>query len=128
VHGIELGDAPVAASVAPFAVSESTFLIQAGTWRRTFEQTVRRSELDVEQDWWSSGNGGETQPIAEWIDHLAADIDLRFAGRLIDQGTTPIVTGSWGRLARADEIRPDLIHSSSPTPHRTWERARWSNR
>lgn len=98
VRGVGLGDAPVGANSIPVAVSESTFTLQEGTSRRTFEQVVRRSELDVEQDWWSSGNGGETQPIAEWVDHLVADIELSIDNTLVDEASTPIVTGSWGAL------------------------------
>ncbi len=98
VRGRDLHDAPVFANSEPFAIWDDTFALSEGTSSRTLEQTVHRFSLDVEQDWWSSGEGGETQAIAEWVDHIVAEIELTHNDELLDQATTPVVTGSWGAL------------------------------
>ena len=82
----------------PVVVFEAASTVPEQTASRTFEQGVHREALDVERDWWSTGLGGETRPIAEWVDHLVADIELRVDGALVAEATTPVVTGSWGAL------------------------------
>ena len=69
------------------------------TGRFRFEQVVPRADLDVEQDWWRTGQGGEVEPIGEFVDHIHAVITIRDeVGRLLVQAETPTVTASWGAL------------------------------
>lgn len=95
VRPVDLGDAPTTpthlhAELAP-AVSP--------TGRFRFEQVVPRVDLDVEKDWWRTGQGGEVEPIGEFVDHIHAVITIRDeAGRLLAQAETPTVTASWGAL------------------------------
>ncbi len=98
VMGIDLGTDPIAAANDPIATSVMTHLIGAGDHVRRVEQLVHRVLLDVEQDWWSSGSGGETIPIAEWIDHLVAHIQVEIDDEVIAETLTPVVSGSWGAL------------------------------
>ncbi len=98
VMGIELDTDPVAAANDPIATSVKTHLVRAGDHVRRIEQLVHRVLLDVEQDWWTSGSGGETIPIAEWIDHLVAHIQIEIDDDVIAEALTPVVSGSWGPL------------------------------
>lgn len=98
IRGRDLHDAPVDANNEPLATGKDAFTVIEGVHTRTFERTVDRVALDVEQDWWSTGLGGETQPIAEWVDHVVAEIELTHFEQLVVQATTPVVTGSWGAL------------------------------
>ncbi len=98
VMGIDLNTDPIAATNDPIVTSVSTHLIGSGDHVRRFEQLVHRVLLDVEQDWWKSGSGGETIPIAEWIDHLVAYIQVEIDGDVIAETLTPVVSGSWGAL------------------------------
>lgn len=100
VHGSDLHDAPVDANTKPIVTGTSVFTVAEGTSTRTFEETIHRVSLDVVQDWWSTGLGGETQPIAEWSDHVVAEIELTRNEQPVELATTPIVTGSWGALGR----------------------------
>lgn len=98
VHAVDEHDAPARPDPQPVAERSDTMTCQLGTTERRVEFVVHRTSLDVSQDWWSSGSGGEVQPIAEWLDHLAADITLSSSGICVAQATTPTVTGSWGAL------------------------------
>jgi hypothetical protein len=98
VHGIDLHDAPVAANSRPLVTHQESFTVEKGEHHRVVNTTVHRASLDVEQDWWNTGLGGETEPLAEWIDHLVAEIRLSDGLVDIDQASTPVVTGSWGAL------------------------------
>jgi hypothetical protein len=98
VHGVDLHDALVPPNSSPIATHHATYTVGEGTRPRVLELAVHRTSLDVEQDWWNTGLGGETQPLAEWIDHLVAEIELNVDGEGIDQATTSVVTGSWGAL------------------------------
>ncbi|MFW2380605.1 MAG: hypothetical protein ACN4GZ_02520 [Acidimicrobiales bacterium] len=98
VHGVDLRDAPVPANSRPLVIHQESFIVEKGERHRVVETTVHRSSLDVEQDWWNTGQGGETQPLAEWVDHLVAEIQLSDGLVEIDQASTPVVTGSWGAL------------------------------
>ncbi len=82
----------------PILDSEETLIATAGTNRRTLEHIVNRVALDVQQDLWSSDHGGGIVPMAEWLDHIEADIRLDVAGDVAVETTTPTVTGSWGAL------------------------------
>ena len=99
VHAIDEHDAAVRPDRRPVAERTATFEGRAGAQRRTADFIVEQTALDVQQDWWSSGPGGEIRPIAEWPDHIIADISLSTSGRVVAQVQTPTVTGSWGPLA-----------------------------
>ena len=100
VSAVDLGDAPMAANPNPIVVLEASFAAEAGRATRCREAVVARTALDVEVDWWSSGNGGETVPIAEWVDHVSAIIQVDVDGSARCDATTPVITGSWGALGK----------------------------
>lgn len=94
-------DAPVPPR-QPGVSASSTFAIDAaGTIPRHHEQVVDRTQLDVEEDWWRSGPGGEVLPIAELLDHLTAEVIVSVGDheRELDASSPPL-TGSWGALGR----------------------------
>lgn len=101
IRGIELGGDPIAAAEEPIATLTASFIVAAGDQTRGVEQLVHRVFLDVEQDWWSTGNGGETIPIAEWADHLVALIQIEVDDAAITEALTPVLTGSWGALGES---------------------------
>lgn len=105
LHAVDEHDAAVRPDTRPIAEERTSYAGRPGRDRRVVEFVVDRSDLDVQQDWWSSGPGGETRPIAEWPDHVAADIVLSRSGRVVATVTTPTVTGSWGVLA--EDRSPD---------------------
>ena len=98
VHGVDLLDAPVPANSRPLVTHQESFTVEAGEHHRVVETIVHRTSLDVEQDWWNTGSGGETQPLAEWMDHIVAEIRLNGGLVDLDQASTPVFTGSWGAL------------------------------
>lgn len=98
VHAVDEHDAPALPRRVPIAEVRAAVTISAGTEHRSVRTIVQRTDLDVEQDWWSSSQSGEPNPIAEWLDHIAADVALHDEGELVAQATTPTVTGSWGAL------------------------------
>lgn len=98
VNAVDRHDAAVLPSTQPIAGDEDAFHAVRGTVHRTHEYVVHRSDLDVEQDLWRADNGGTPQPIAEWLDHLAAMVTLDVAGSRLAEAATPVVTGSWGVL------------------------------
>jgi hypothetical protein len=98
VRAVDEHDAATQPPTTPIVDAERTFVAASGIQHRTFEQILHRVDLDVVQDWWSADQGGEPKPIAEWLDHLAAEIGLHLADKLTSRATTPVVTGSWGAL------------------------------
>lgn len=100
VHAVDDHDAAVGPRRTPILESRETFVPAIGVKRRRLEQIVDRVDLDVEQDWWSSSQSGEPDAIAEWLDHIVAEIHLELAGEEVAEATTPPVTGSWGALGR----------------------------
>lgn len=76
---------------------EATVRAGVGTHAQVSEAVVDRVDLDVEQDDWRSTPGGDV-PIAEWLDHLIAEIALSDGSSVVASATTPVVTGSWGPL------------------------------
>lgn len=100
IHGVGEHDAATRVRRTPILDSEETLIATVGTERRTLERIVHRVDLDVQQDAWSTDHGGGIIPIAEWVDHIAADIRLDVAGEVAAETTTPTVTGSWGALGR----------------------------
>ena len=71
---------------------------QAGAFPRRLATDVHRIDLDVEQDWWRTDHGGGIEPIAEFPDHLVADVTLRIGNNAAATAVTPVLTGSWGAL------------------------------
>ena len=98
IHAVDKRDAAIEQRKAPILEADDTFIVETGVEHRVFEQVVNCVDLDVEQDWWSSDLGGEPVPIAEWLDHISAEIRIHAAGQLVEEATTPVVTGSWGAL------------------------------
>ena len=98
VHAVDEHDAAVRPTRSPIVESTDAFTTDDGTIRRERDWVCRRVDLDVQQDWWSSGPGGDPVPIAEWQDHIAADISLSTSGRVVAQAQTPVVSGSWGAI------------------------------
>ncbi len=97
VHAVDLGDAPVAPH-DPLIELLRRPSVDGPPTRRRFERQVARVALDVEQDWWRSGQGGEVEPLSEFVDHLAAEITIREVGPVVATARTPLVSGSWGAL------------------------------
>jgi hypothetical protein len=98
VHAVDEHDAPARPNDAPVIVFHRTVRPGSRTERREFEGFVHRTELDVEQDWWSTDESGATVPIAEWVDHVVADISFHEPGTAVAEARTPVVSGSWGAL------------------------------
>jgi hypothetical protein len=100
VHAVDEHDAPALPRRVPIADMRAMLIVSAGTEHRSVRTIVQRTDLDVEQDWWSSSQSGEPTPIAEWLDHIAADIVLLDGEEPVARATTPTVTGSWGALGQ----------------------------
>ncbi len=98
VHAVDEHDAPTEPRRPPIVVFHRILAPGLESGRREFEETVRRIDLDVEQDWWSTDESGTTVPIAEWVDHLVADISLHDVGDAVAETSTEVVSGSWGAL------------------------------
>ncbi|NNF56274.1 MAG: hypothetical protein HKN03_17745 [Acidimicrobiales bacterium] len=98
VHGRDLHDAPTDAAVVPIAVLKGEWTAKAGVVHRQLDAIVDRIDLDVQQDWWRTDSGGGVEPIAEFTDHLQADIELSIEGDIVALATTPLLSGSWGAL------------------------------
>lgn len=106
VRAARIEDPPVAPTTEPIVVSREVFQAIVGSTERRSDLIVNRSSLDVEQDWWSSGQGGETQPIAEWIDYIVADVQIAAGDEVLAEATTPIVEGSWGAVGHGQTDHP----------------------
>ena len=98
IHAVDEHDAAVRPRPTAILEIDGTFVVAACAHQRSVEHVVNRVDVDVEQDWWAADQGGEPVPIAEWLDHVAADIRLEFGGGTIAVVKTPTVTGSWGAL------------------------------
>lgn len=98
IHAVDEHDAAVRPRSTAILERDDTYVVTAGTHPRSVEAVVNRVDLDVEQDWWEADQGGDPVPIAEWLDHVVADIRLEFVGGAVVTATTPTVTGSWGAL------------------------------
>jgi hypothetical protein len=98
VRGVESEVSPTHARTETIARRTETFRARAGRHHHNVVADIHRHELDVDQDWWSAGPGGEVVPIAEWVDHLVATVRLLDADQVVDEATTPVVVGSWGAL------------------------------
>ncbi|MDH4074669.1 MAG: hypothetical protein OEY41_02880 [Acidimicrobiia bacterium] len=100
VRAVDEHDADVSPRTDPVVEMEDSFVMAEGRHHRRAERAVHRTDLDVAQDWWDTDQGGSTVPIAEWVDHIAAEVRLTYAGHVVAEGTSPVVTGSWGALGR----------------------------
>ena len=99
VHAVDEHDSAVPPDPRPFVETHGSFT--AAPADRAVEFLVDASVLDVQPDWEARTPDGETRPIAEWSDHVAADITLSTSGRVVATATTPTVTGSWGALGES---------------------------
>ena len=97
VRATDLGDAPVKPSDLRIELRRAPGP-HGRPGHHRFERQVARVELDVEQDWWRAGPGGEVEPLSEFADHLVADITVRTVGPVVATAESPVVTGSWGAL------------------------------
>lgn len=100
VHGIDREDAPVDPEIEPLLCGSDSYVMADGAVARVFERDLSRYRLDVEQDWWSTAQDGSVRPIAEWADHLVAEIRLTVDDTLVAAATTAVLSGSWGALGR----------------------------
>lgn len=100
VRAVDEHDADVTPRAAPVVEVEDSFVMAEGRHHRRAERPVHRTDLDVAQDWWDTDQGGSTVPIAEWVDHISAEVRLTYAGHVVAEAATPVVTGSWGALGQ----------------------------
>ena len=98
VHAVDEHDAPTAPRGTPVVVFHGVVAPGLTVQHRTHEANVRRVDLDVEQDWWTNDDSGEVIPIAEWADHLIADVSLHPLGDAVATAASQVLTGSWGPL------------------------------
>ncbi len=80
--------------------TETTFTGVSGVQRRAVEAVLWRTDLDVQQDWWRAGPDGAVEALAEWVDHLEAEIVVSLSSEAVAAARTPVLTGSWGPLGR----------------------------
>lgn len=99
VRAHDLHDAPVAPDRLDVRFFGQVPIEGPGRISRRLDRQVHRVLLDVEQDWWRTGQAGEIQPISEFEDHLIAEVHVADPeGRPVASARTPMVTGSWGAL------------------------------
>ena len=91
-------DAPIRPLAVEFRLEGDSTIERPGVHPRRLVSDVHRFQLDVEQDWWDTDQAGGTEPIAEFVDHLAATITVRLGDRTVATADTPVLTGSWGAL------------------------------
>jgi hypothetical protein len=97
VHARDVGGTPVAPTELEVRM-EGAFAVEAGEHGRALTTDVHRVDLDVERDWWRTDHAGGIEPIAEFVDHIVADVWLRSGDAVVATTTTPTLTGSWGAL------------------------------
>jgi hypothetical protein len=100
VHAVDTGEAPTTPREGALLASETAFVGLQGRHRRTVEATLWRTELDVQEDWWRAGPDGSVEAVAEWVDHLTAEIRVLWSSEQIAGASSPILSGSWGALGR----------------------------
>ncbi|MDH3499104.1 MAG: hypothetical protein OEM97_03195 [Acidimicrobiia bacterium] len=100
VHARDCHDAPVPPTDLSVKMEGRTHVDQAGPIPRRIATDVHRVDLDVEQDWWRTDHAGGVEPIAEFVDHLVAEVALRLDADVLATAETPMITGSWGALGR----------------------------
>lgn len=97
VSAVDQHDAPVAPNELDVHLRDEVEG-RPGVTERRLTTEVRRADLDVERDWWRINDGGGFEPIAEFVDHLVADVTLRLHDEVVATASTPPATGSWGAL------------------------------
>jgi hypothetical protein len=98
VRAHDLHDAPVAPNRLDVRFFGQVPVDGAGRIPRRLERQVHRVLLDVEADWWRTGQAGEVEPIGEFEDHLVAEIRIAQDDHEVARARTPMVSGSWGAL------------------------------
>ncbi len=96
----DLHDATFGPDSLSVTSTERYEIARPGTTHRAVAAIVERGKLDVQEDWWRSDHSGGMEPIAEFQDHLQAEIAISIGDQLVAEATTPIATGSWGVLGR----------------------------
>jgi hypothetical protein len=91
-------DAPVFPSELEVRLRGELAAASAGSHSRRLATDVHRVDLDVVQDWWRITAGGAFEAIAEFQDHLVAEVRLTLGDETVGTATTPTITGSWGAL------------------------------
>jgi hypothetical protein len=94
----DVHDAPVFPSEFEVHLRGELVSAPAGSSPRRLATDVHRADLDVEQDWWRINAGGAFEAIAEFLDHLVAEVQLTIDDEIVATATTPTITGSWGAL------------------------------
>jgi len=94
----DVHDAPTFPSELEVHLRGELVSAPAGSSSRRLATDVHRADLDVEQDWWRINAGGAFEAIAEFLDHLVAEIRLTIDDDTVATATTPTITGSWGAL------------------------------
>lgn len=100
VRPLDVHDAPTAPMPLEVQMEHRMRVERAESLQRRLASDVHRIDLDVEQDWWDTDQAGGFQPIAEFLDHLVAEVCLRVDDTVIATAETPVVTGSWGALGK----------------------------
>ncbi len=100
VHAADAHDAPVPPTDLAVKLEDRVVVEQSGRIPRRLATDVHRVDLDVEQDWWRTDHAGGIEPIAEFVDHLVADVVLRLGRDVVATAQTPMITGSWGALGK----------------------------
>jgi hypothetical protein len=100
LHGVSCHDAPVEPTTEPLYRVQAVYPAIEGAVHRAIDQRVQRTDLDVEQDWWSNAQDGAVVAIAEWVDHVVAEIQIVCNGQIQAEAATPIISGSWGAVGK----------------------------
>ncbi len=98
VHAEDARDAPVPPTDLTVQLEDRLVVEKPGRILRRLTTDVHRVDLDVEQDWWRTDHAGGIEPIAEFADHLVAEVVLRLGNDVVATAKTPMITGSWGAL------------------------------
>lgn len=98
VRARDVHDAPVRPVQFEMELAPSRSLDPEAAVQRRFEREVDRVDLDVEGDWWRTGQGGEIEPLSEFVDHLVGVVTVRAEGEIVAEVETQLVAGSWGAL------------------------------
>ena len=98
VHSVDLHDATSRPRPLNLTMDHTGMVAGPGAVRRTLSKDVNRVDLDVQQDWWRTDHGGGVLPIAEFPDHVMAEITMTKDGQIVAEAATPVVNGSWGAL------------------------------
>jgi hypothetical protein len=98
VRSRDLHDSPTPPKPTEIRLEHRGRIDRPGIIDRELTGKVKRTDLDVQQDWWRTDHGGGVEAIAEMPDHLVAEITLSIDGQVMAEATTAVVTGSWGAL------------------------------